>query len=150
MEGREQAYLYSIGYFGAHEKRTVTVWAASVLSSFPLVALVALAGLAVRGGVERSVAIPSLVYLASAVGLHLLSFGDPRFHLPFVPVMAVLATGLWRWRQGLAERRAVCLAVSYALMLPAWYGQLRNYLSFLRILSGPDGWQSHVSFDDLL
>lgn len=150
LEGREHAYLYSIGYFGQHTPRVVTAWATATLASFPLLTFAALAGLASAGAVNRDVVAPSLVFLLSAAALHLLSFGDPRFHLPFVPVMAVLATRSGRSPRTMAPRRALCLAALFARMLPAWHAQLSNYLDHLPILAAPGGWRSHVSFDDLL
>ena len=46
--------------------------------------------------------------LAAALGgwtlVHLVYFGEPRFHLPVTPVMAVLAAPLWLWAAGLLQR----------------------------------------------
>jgi hypothetical protein len=46
--------------------------------------------------------------LAAALGgwtlVHLAFFGDPRFHLPVTPVMAVLAAPVWLWAADLLRR----------------------------------------------
>ncbi|MGD9904298.1 MAG: hypothetical protein AB7U83_12610 [Vicinamibacterales bacterium] len=78
--------------------------------------------------------------------MHVVAFGDPRFHLPLVPVLAVAAS---QARPSCQCGRWVAL-ISCALLAPAWFGQALNYLPFVRLLVAPDGWQSMVSFDDLL
>ena len=49
--------------------------------------------------------------LAAALGgwtlVHLLFFGEPRFHLPVTPVMAVLAAPAWLWAAGLIQQPVV-------------------------------------------
>jgi len=46
--------------------------------------------------------------LAAALGgwtlVHLAFFGEPRFHVPVTPVMAVLAAPVWLWAAGLLRR----------------------------------------------
>jgi hypothetical protein len=46
--------------------------------------------------------------LAAALGgwtlVHLIFFGEPRFHLPVTPVMAILAAPVWLWAAGLVRR----------------------------------------------
>jgi len=46
--------------------------------------------------------------LAAALGgwtlVHLAFFGEPRFHLPVTPVMAVLAAPVWLWAAGLLQQ----------------------------------------------
>jgi hypothetical protein len=36
--------------------------------------------------------------------VHLVYFGEPRFHLPVTPVMAVLAAPFWMWAAGRLQR----------------------------------------------
>lgn len=58
----------------------------------------------------------ALLPLAAALGgwtlVHLVYFGEPRFHLPVTPVMAVLAAPVWAWTAALLRRGA----------LPPWRG----------------------------
>ena len=150
LEGREQAYLYSIGYFGSDHEDVIGWWAWVILGSFPLLVLAAAAGLAVDGGLTRGVAAPALFFVVGTVVMHAASFGDPRFHLPLVPVLAVLATGLSRQPRRVIATRVAWLAVLYICLVPAWYAQLANYMDHLPVLTAPGGWQSHLSFDDLL
>ncbi len=150
LEGNELAYLYSIGRFGDHDAGTVRLWGLAVVGAFPLVLAAGLGGLAWRTG-PRATAVrrAAVVYLAAAVALSAASFGEPRFHLPFVPVLAVLAAGLGaggavqRWR--LAGGIVVLL-----LLLPVWAHQLQTYLGVLAALAAPGGWTRELPFDDLL
>ncbi len=150
LEGREHAYLYSIGYFGPDHDDVIGWWALVILASFPLLVLAAAAGVAVDGGVTRGVAAPALFFVAGTVVMHAASFGDPRFHLPLVPVLAVLATGLSRQPRRMIATRVAWLVVLYICLVPAWYAQLANYMDHLPVLTAPGGWRSHLSFDDLL
>ena len=150
LEGREHAYLYSYGYFGTRRGFTVGMWAFAVLLSFPLLVLVTLAGCTVRGGVAPQVLQPCALFLLAAMLMHLVSFGDPRFHLPFVPVLAVLATGVWGWRNGVIRWRAIAAAVVLIWLGIAWTPQLSTYRPALSRLLMPDGSHSYLSFDDLL
>jgi 4-amino-4-deoxy-L-arabinose transferase-like glycosyltransferase len=150
LEGREHAYLYSFGYFGPRHERSVWAWGVSILASFPLLVVAAIAGGVVRAGVSARVLAPCGLFLIVSVAMHLVSFGDPRFHLPFVPILAVLATGLERWRNGLVPWRAVAAAALIVLLAIAWRDQVAVYSEALRRLAAPGGWTTQLSFDDLL
>jgi 4-amino-4-deoxy-L-arabinose transferase-like glycosyltransferase len=150
LEGREQAYLYSFGYFGPRDGRTVWLWGLSILAAFPLMVAAAVGGSVVRGGVADRVIVPCGLFLATTAVMHLVSFGDPRFHLPFVPVLAVLATGLARWQHGGVPWRGVVAAIVMLLLALVWREQLAVYWAALIRLTAPGGWNSQLSFDDLL
>lgn len=147
FEGRETAYLYSVGFFGAQSATTAKLWTAASVIAFPLL-FVACALQLARSGLGSPASRMIAVFLGASVALHLATFGDPRFHLPFVPLMAVSAAAprrvgihsRWPW-----PAIAVC-----ALMAVAWYAQLVHAMPILRLLIAPDGWQRPVSFDDLL
>lgn len=150
LEGNELAYLYSIGRFGDHDPGTVRLWGVAVMAAFPVVLAAGLGGLARRAG-ARAVAVrrAAVVYLAAAVALSAASFGEPRFHLPFVPVLAVLAAGLGA--SGAVQRwRLAGGAIVLLLLLPAWADQLRTYLGVLAALAAPGSWNRELPFDDLL
>jgi 4-amino-4-deoxy-L-arabinose transferase-like glycosyltransferase len=150
LEGRELALLYSLGFFGPREPATVWSWGLAVVVSFPLVLVAALAGLAVRGGVSADVGVPALLWMGTVIAMHLLSFGDPRYHLPMVPVLAVLATGLARATCGLGRVRVAGGLLMLLWLAFAWWSQFGIYLSALLKLATPDGWKSLLSYDDLL
>jgi 4-amino-4-deoxy-L-arabinose transferase-like glycosyltransferase len=62
-----------------------------------LVAAAALAGLLLPIGAAQGQRWPLATALAGWTLAHLLFFGEPRFHLPVTPVMAVLAAPAWLW-----------------------------------------------------
>jgi len=150
LEGNELAYLYSIGHFGAVGTRAVWTWALAILSAFPVMLAAALAGLATRQPGTALVRAPAVCYLVAAAALSVIAFGEPRFHLPFVPVLAVLATGAARRREGWHRGALVVGAAVLVVLGVVWAGQLGNYLGYLPDLARPGGWQRALSFDDVL
>lgn len=150
IEGREHAYVYSHGFLGARGNTTVWLWGVAIMAAFPLLLAAALAALAIRGNVRSGVYASSAAYIATTVVMHMISLGDPRYHLPLVPALAVLATGLEQWRNGISSWRLL-LAVAVILALSApWSTQLSRYWALLSQLAGPGGWAAAVPFIDLL
>ncbi len=121
-EIRELSWGYSMGYFGAVPRRVLVPAAAAVVAAFPVLCLLALGGICFRGGgPEASRAGWGLLSLAilylSAV--HAVTFAESRFHLPFVPILAVYAGRL----AGPAARRGpLRLAVFAAVAAVLAYG----------------------------
>jgi 4-amino-4-deoxy-L-arabinose transferase-like glycosyltransferase len=150
LEGREHAFFYSFGFFGQRAPATVWIWAIAIMVSFPLLIAAALAGLVVRGGISPVVLMPSLMFLSVTLAMHIFTFGDPRYHLPMVPVLAVLATGMARWTNGISPLRLAVAAVVLALLAIAWWTHLTTYWAALVRLVAPDGWRSQLAYDDLL
>jgi 4-amino-4-deoxy-L-arabinose transferase-like glycosyltransferase len=148
LEGREHAWLYGHAYFGERRSTTVIVWAALLAASFPLLCLAAAVGV-VRG---PRPATPALIAIAAVVAataaLHVMSFGESRFHLPLVPLLAVVAS------LGLAERqpaerrggRIAVVALILTALVIAWaqqWPELRDQLARLR---APNGWSSGPAY----
>jgi 4-amino-4-deoxy-L-arabinose transferase-like glycosyltransferase len=150
IEGREQLYLYSWSYFGP--MRAAVIWLASVpmLIAFPVLLLSALAGMTIRHGLEPRVLVPCLIFLLTTLLMHAALYGDSRYHLSMVPVLAVLATGLARWPNGISPWRAATAVVIVLWLAAAWSSQFATFLSVLPRLTAPDGWQARVVYDDLL
>jgi 4-amino-4-deoxy-L-arabinose transferase-like glycosyltransferase len=150
LEGREQGWLYSFDFFGHRTPTTVRLWAAAMIASFPLLLAAALAGWSVRGGISERVLWPTGLYLLSAIAMHAISIGDGRFHLPMVPVFAVLATGLAQARKGFNKVRLGLSIALLALLAMAWWAQLQIYWAALSRLAAPGGWVSQFAYDDLM
>jgi 4-amino-4-deoxy-L-arabinose transferase-like glycosyltransferase len=150
LEGNEQAYLYSISHFGERRPLTVWLWGVAVLAAFPLLLTAGLLGLVPRHERLSRLRVPAVCFLGTAVALSLVSFGEPRFHLPFVPVLAVLAAGLAGPRAGFHRWRAWTAAAVVVFLAAQWAPQLGNYVHHLRLMAGPDGWRHQLSFDELL
>ena len=60
--------------------------------------------LATRGRRQPSGRLPLAAALSGWTLVHLVFFGEPRFHLPVTPVMAVLAAPFWLWSADLVRR----------------------------------------------
>lgn len=91
-EGREHAWGYSAGYFGERRAITVTLWGVLLLISFPLLVVVAAAGLVRAGGPVQPLHVALGAFFLATCALHVASFGESRFHLPLVPVLAIAAS----------------------------------------------------------
>jgi hypothetical protein len=93
-------------------------------------------------------------FVAATCAVHVASFGESRFHLPIVPVLAVGASlgggsggpsfgggraHLGRWRVGVA-------AVVMAVLGVVWVGQAGELLTRLDRLRAPDGWRSALPY----
>lgn len=148
LEGQEHLYLYSIGYFGTATPAALWLWGAAVTAAFPLLLAAALAGLAVRG--PMPIVVTAIVaFIGVSIAMHLLSFGVARFHLPFVPMLAVLAIRLEHWRARLVPWRAAVAVIALAGRLGAWRPQLAMHLDALRAVAVPGGSSRHLSSDEL-
>jgi hypothetical protein len=110
----------------------------------------AMLGWCVRDDISAPLVKVCTVLIAATVAMHLISFGDPRFHLPLVPVFAVMAARLGRCRSGFHLRRLIVAAILLLVLVLPWSVQLATYWAALRKLTGPGGWNSQLSFDDLL
>ncbi len=150
IEGREHAYLYSRGYLGQRDPSTVWAWSVAMLTAFPLLATAAIVGALISSGVAARVLRPSTTLLAATALLHALTFGDPRFHIPVVPVLAVLATAIGPRLRRLAWWRICTGAIILAFLIHSWRPQLSTYLTVLPRLVQADGWNSQLFIDDLL
>lgn len=147
LEGREHAWGYSVGYFGARVPFTVRAWGAALLVGFPLLALGACAGLAVGVPWRTTAGMATALFVAGTAILHVVSFGESRFHLPLVPVLAswvaVAANGQGRrWSTpgvGLALVTSVALAWG-------WSTQWEDLAARLTTLAGPAGWSTNLPY----
>ena len=151
LEGREHAWVYSVGYFGARRSLTVTVWGALLMASFPLLVVAAALGLArargapgharARGGLEP-VQVALGAFVVATIALHVASFGESRFHLPLVPVLAAAAS-LGAMPLASAPRaRLVTAGAVVAMLAVVWAGQAPELLDALAALRSPNGWST--------
>ncbi len=167
LEGREHAWVYSVGYFGARRPATVTAWGGLLLVSFPVLAVGAALGLARAGGprpyadgpgtrppqgsrpdardlvgANQPVHVALVTLVVATAALHVVSFGESRFHLPLVPVFAVAAS-LGSGSLGSAGRvRLVVAGAVVAGLALAWVAQAPELLEALSALRAPNGWNA--------
>jgi hypothetical protein len=147
LEGREHAWLYSVGYFGARAPATVWTWGALVIVTFPVLAVAAVLGL-LKPGVTTEPAGAAIVMLLGLMTiLHAISFGESRFHLPLVPFLAVLAVrGIGGNTPPLTGiRRTAGLALALGLGA-AWVSQAPELTARLVRLAAADGWQAMLPY----
>lgn len=148
LEGREHAWLYGNGYFGARAPATVTIWGLLLMVSFPVLLGGAVMGTA-RALKHEAALVGIVAFVLGTAALHMASFGESRFHLPLVPLLAVLAV-LPHGRQTApapARRPVTALAgVVMLLAIAAWATQTGELMSALRVLRTPDGWQSGIGY----
>jgi 4-amino-4-deoxy-L-arabinose transferase-like glycosyltransferase len=105
----------------AHAVTTAETWGQTVFLSeggrralrsltdafYFFVAAGAVAGLILPVGGARRQRWPLAAALGAWTLVHLAFFGEPRFHLPVTPVMAVLAAPVWLWAADLLRRPVV-------------------------------------------
>lgn len=150
LEGREHVWVYSVGYFGPRLPATVTLWGVLLLVSFPLLVAAALVGVVRASGPLQPVHVALGTFVLATCALHVASFGESRFHLPLVPVLAVAAslggaTGRPRVPDGTARvsrRRLAAATVIVALLGVAWVSQAPELLEALTALRQPNGWST--------
>ena len=140
LEGREHSALYSHQYFGELNGAVVRAWGLAVLMSFPLLVAAAIAGIvaAPGGWTPIRAAIAAVIVVTSA--LHVLTFGESRFHLPLVPLMAAVVPLAWPLsRRSLTLARTGSAIVVLMLLTWVWAGQLPGLWQRLDAIRQPGG-----------
>jgi hypothetical protein len=133
VEGREHAWGYSYHVQGRHPPRVVWAWGIAIIASFPVLMTLASIG-ALRPGITFShVGLLLISILIGVTAIHVASFGDSRFHLPWVPMLAILAARAFAPREAMAwtTTRQVLLAVWLLSWALVWMGQARELLDIL-------------------
>lgn len=137
LEGREHAWTYSYHFHGRRTAATVWMWGLGLLISFPLVMIMALAGMFRPGTLATSLGRTIVIVLSAATVVHLASFGESRFHVPWVPLLAIMAGTLWSPRRVAPwswPRRASLGLVTTVLLL-LWIAQAPALLEQLALLA---------------
>jgi 4-amino-4-deoxy-L-arabinose transferase-like glycosyltransferase len=143
LEGREHVWLYSIKYFGGLTPRTLWAWGIALLASFPLLMIPALVGMLRPGLTATPAGAAMLTIVVVSAFLHFASFGDARYHVPLVPILAIFAARTvehggprfteWnRWRH-------VALVVLLLGLVIAWQSQLPLLWERLTLMATAQG-----------
>lgn len=165
LEGREHVWVYSVGYFGARRPLTITLWGGLLLVSFPLLVAAAVLGVARPGGpasggpraarrpdsataapcgrVEvQPVHVALAAFFIATCALHVASFGESRFHLPLVPVLAVAASLGVGPLTSAGRGRLLVAGTVVAVLAVVWAGQAPELLDALEAVRAPNGWST--------
>jgi 4-amino-4-deoxy-L-arabinose transferase-like glycosyltransferase len=146
LDRRALTFFYAAGFLG--HLSPLLLGLIHVLACGPLIVLApaAVAGL-VCGPMERGKALlATLVSYYTAV--HMLILAEPRFHVPLLPVVAILAAHAYvdrPWRASRPWQR--CLAAGLvALLILNWGFEIARDWQTLVALFGPEGHQLQLSY----
>lgn len=139
LEGREHAWVYSVGYFGPRRALTVTLWGLLLMAAFPLLVAASALGLARARGRLEPAHVALGAFVAATIALHVASFGESRFHLPLVPVFAVAASLGTMPLARTPRARLLAAGAAVAVLAFVWAGQAPELLDALSALRAPSG-----------
>jgi 4-amino-4-deoxy-L-arabinose transferase-like glycosyltransferase len=138
VEGREHAWGYSYHVQGRRSPVTVWAWGIAIMASFPLVMGLATVGLIRPGATESDAGRLMVTALGCAVAVHVASFGDSRFHLPWIPFLAIFAARAFDGDAPLPPARRALLTVCLLVLALTWASQLPELLNVLpRLADSP-------------
>jgi hypothetical protein len=125
----------------------VWTWGALLIVTFPVLAVAAVLGLLKPGLTTEPAGAAIVMLLGLMTMLHVISFGESRFHLPLVPFLAVLAVrGIVGHAPPLTGvRRIAGLAIALGLGA-AWVSQTPELTARLVRLAAADGWQAMLPY----
>jgi 4-amino-4-deoxy-L-arabinose transferase-like glycosyltransferase len=146
IEGREHVWLYANGYFGPRPQALVQGFGWAIAASFPLLIAAALASV-VLGPPLRTQTEVLIGWVLVVMIVQLLTiYGDPRFHLPLVPFLAILTVRPWSRTTARSPVR-VGIGVAVLVVGLAWWGsRLPNQLRSIELAASPNGWQSAMTY----
>ncbi len=153
VEGRELLWAYSEMYLGPRDAWLIWAWGIAILLSFPLLMVPAVVGLLSPGIAATKLGATIAVTLFLVLVVHALSFGESRYHLPWIPLVAILAAraiDLARdAKQALASKafratgwslgRRSMLALVVLFLIVTWITQLPELFDRLTILASMPG-----------
>ena len=142
LEGREHVWVYSVGYFGARRPLTVTLWGVLLMLSFPILIVAAVVAVARAHGRLEPARVALGAFALATTALHVASFGESRFHLPLVPVLAVGASLGSVPLASVPRGRLVVAVMVVAVLAVVWAGQAPELLDALVALRAPHGWST--------
>ncbi len=146
LDKRAFIYFYANDYFGHWPGGLLAGALVGLCTPFVVVASAGLAGLALARP-RREIGLLALL-MTYYVGIHTLILAEDRFHMPLVPLLAILAAAffferLWRrarrWQKGLALGLVV-------LLFANWGWEIARDWELLTTIFGPDGNRLWIGF----
>jgi hypothetical protein len=112
------------------------------MAAFPLLMFATVLGLR-RSGFSDPIVLSCAVVGFTGIAMHLLTYGDARYHLPFVPLLAVMGAGLFaRGERRPSRASAVVAAVVLVALAAIWIADLRELLPKFVTVTSPGGAQA--------
>ena len=157
LDKREYLFAYSYGYIGHLPGPLLALVLGLVMLPFAVIVLGSIIGVAFTRPIPSGIWMFLLLILLYTTGYTLL-FGEPRFHMPLVPLIAMLAAqgitlfpSLWRqWRQGqwnpALKRRALSALLVMVMFVGIWTYGLYLYRDKIASVFGPNGHQSRIDY----
>jgi len=146
LDRRAFQYFYSNGFFGHWPAWLVVGVLALLCVPFAVAATTGLAGLALARP-RKEIHLVGLL-MAYYVGIHMLILAEPRFHVPLVPLLTILAAYSLverPWCQA-ARRQRIVAALLVLLLLANWGWELARDRELLAVLLGPEGHRLGLSY----
>ncbi|NLW94281.1 MAG: glycosyltransferase family 39 protein [Chlamydiae bacterium] len=145
-EIRELSWGYSRNLFGPVPRALLLPAALAIVAGFPVLALLALSGACFGGGGRGGgwgILSLALLYVGAA---HFLFFGESRFHLPLVPVLAVFAGRLACPGGGRNRARLAVFAAAAGLLVCNWSVRLGEEWRRVESALGPGGATARLDY----
>lgn len=147
LEGREHLWLYTSSYFGAWPRAVVLGVGWAVALSFPVLVIAAIVSLAFGPGLRTRTEAVVVWVLAVMIVQLVTVFGDPRFHLPLVPLLAIIAVRPWSVKDSRRSfRRGTAGVIVLVIALSWWGARLPTQLRSIEQAASPTGWQSAMPY----
>jgi hypothetical protein len=150
LEIRELTWGYSKNYFGRIPAAALIPAMTVILLSFPTICILALSGVW-RGSTysrrpEWLLLLLVILYFTMA---HFITFGESRFHLPLIPVLAlfagrITADRVLRWKREKAV--TTCIAIIFAIMSINWFLHLKQKAERLEKVMSPYGNRAELPY----
>jgi 4-amino-4-deoxy-L-arabinose transferase-like glycosyltransferase len=146
LDKRAFVYFYGNDFLGLWPPGLLATALLVLCLPFALVASAGLAGLALARP-RREVGLIVLL-LAYYAGIHMLILAEDRFHVPLVPILALLAATVPTerpWRQARPWQRGLALLL-VLLLLANWSWEIVRDWDLLVSLFGPQGNQLRIGY----
>ncbi|MFH1563435.1 MAG: glycosyltransferase family 39 protein [Nitrospirota bacterium] len=90
LEGREFAWVYGHNYFGHVPKSILILFIVLLIVPFIIISCLAISGICLFTTFDAKKGL-LLITILYYIGIHLVFFGESRFHLPIVPFLSIFA-----------------------------------------------------------
>ncbi|MGD1992140.1 MAG: glycosyltransferase family 39 protein, partial [Anaerolineae bacterium] len=146
LDKRAFIYFYANDYFGRWPAGLLVSALVGLCAPFVVVAPAGLAGLALAQP-RRQIGLVALL-MTYYVGIHALILAEDRFHMPLVPLLAILAAALFLerpWQRARPWQKALALGL-VLLLFGNWGWEIIRDWELLTAIVGPEGHRLWIGF----